>query len=214
YSFAVPSNITRKIVEDIMEFGNVQRVILGVEGGELNPAASKELGINLTDGFYIGKVTKDSGAEKSGLTKGDVITKLDNHPISTYSDLQNVLNAKRPNDKIQVTFIRNEKTLTVPVTLTKNEFVSTEFKGIELEDIDAADKKRFRLDYGVKIKDITNDNLAPYADQLKGNIILKIDDVKATNVETVSKLLEQKSEDQSIQIEMISKEGQILRVII
>ena len=64
YSFAIPSNITRKIIEDIMEFGNVQRGILGVEGGELNSKASKELGINDTEGFYINKVTKNSGAEK------------------------------------------------------------------------------------------------------------------------------------------------------
>ena len=69
YSFAIPSNITRKIIEDIMEFGNVQRGILGVEGGELNSKASQELGINDTEGFYINKVTKNSGAEKAGLQK-------------------------------------------------------------------------------------------------------------------------------------------------
>ncbi|MBP8887982.1 MAG: trypsin-like peptidase domain-containing protein, partial [Flavobacterium sp.] len=73
YSFAVPSNIARKIIEDLMEFGNVQRGILGVEGGELNGTASKELGISQTQGFYINKVTKNSGAEKSGLLKGDII---------------------------------------------------------------------------------------------------------------------------------------------
>lgn len=214
YSFAVPSNITRKIVEDIMEFGNVQRGILGVEGGELNPAASKELGINQTDGFYIGKVTKNSGAEKSGLRKGDIITKLDSKPISTYADLQAIINTKRPNDKVQVTFLRDSKTLSVPVTLSKNEFISTEFKGIELENLDASDKRKFQLNYGVKIKEITNENLAPYYDELKGNIILKIDNVKAIDVETVSKILNKKDENQSIQIEMINNEGQILRVII
>jgi S1-C subfamily serine protease len=78
YSFAVPSNIARKIIEDIMEYGNVQRGILGVEGGELNSKSSKELGISQTEGFYVNKVTKRSGAEKAGLQKGDVIIKLDN----------------------------------------------------------------------------------------------------------------------------------------
>ncbi len=214
YSFAVPSNITRKIVEDIMEFGNVQRGILGIEGGELNAMASKELGISATDGFYINKVTKNSGAEKSGLTKGDVIIKLDNTAIASYSDLQAVINTKRPNDKVQVTFLRNGKTLSVPVTLTKNEFYSTEFKGIILENIDSSDRKRFNLTYGVKIKDIQNQNLAPYYDELKGNIILSINNVKAENVETVSKLLNDKNENESVRIEMINKEGQILRVII
>ena len=214
YSFAVPSNITRKIIEDIMEFGNVQRGILGVEGGELNVAASKELGILQTDGFYISKVTKDSGADKSGLEKGDIIVKLDTYPIGSYADLAVVINTKRPNDQVIVTYIRNGKTQTVPVTLSKNEFVSTEFKGIELENLDSADKKRFKLDYGVKIKEIKNQQLAPYYDELKGNIILSVDNVKATDVETVSRILSGKDENESIRIEMVTKNGQILRVII
>jgi serine protease Do len=214
YSFAVPSNIARKIIEDIMEFGNVQRGILGVEGGELNSTASKELGITETEGFYIKRVTKNSGAEKSGLQKGDIIIKLDNQSISTFADLSGYLNTKRPNDIIRVTFIREGKNKTATVTLTKNEFFSTEFKGIELENIDAADKKKYRIDYGVKIKAITNENLIPYFNELKDNIILSIDNVKATNVETVSKLLNKKDENQSIRLEMINKNGEIFRIII
>jgi Do/DeqQ family serine protease len=214
YSFAVPSNNARKIIEDIMEFGNVQRGILGVEGGELNSTASKELGITQTQGFYISKVSKNSGAEKAGLTKGDIIVKLDDQNIATYADLSGYINTKRPNDVIKVTYMKDGQTKTVPVTLSKNEFFSTEFKGIELENIDAADKKKFRIDYGVKIKNITNENLAQYQNELQGNIILSIDNVKATNVETVSKLLSKKDEGQSVRIEMINKNGEILRIII
>ncbi len=155
YSFAVPSNIARKIIEDIMEFGNVQRGILGVEGGELNSTASKELGISQTQGFYISKVSKNSGAEKAGLSKGDIIVKLDDQNIATYADLSGYINTKRPNDVVKVTYMKDGQMKTVPVTLSKNEFFSTEFKGIELENIDATDKKKFRIDYGVKIKNIT-----------------------------------------------------------
>ncbi|MRX41522.1 PDZ domain-containing protein [Flavobacterium sp. LC2016-23] len=214
YSFAVPSNIARKIIEDIMEYGNVQRGILGVEGRELNSNASKELSISETEGFYVNKVSKNSGAEKSGLKQGDVIVKLDSQKISSYADLSGYINTKRPNDVVNVTFIRDAKTKTVPVTLSKNEFYSAEFKGIELENIDAADKKKFRIDYGVKIRSITNENLMQYQNELQGNIILSIDNVKATNVETVSKLLKQKDEGQSVRIEMINKNGEIFRIII
>ncbi|MBF7090010.1 trypsin-like peptidase domain-containing protein [Flavobacterium sp. ALJ2] len=214
YSFAVPSNITRKIIEDIMEFGNVQRAILGVEGGELNNIAAKELGISQTQGFYINKVTKKSGAEKSGLQKGDIIVKLDNQDIATYADLSGYINTKRPNDVVQVTYIRDGKNKVIPVTLNKNEFFSTEFKGIELENIDGIDKKKFGINYGVKIKALTNESLKQYNDELKGNIILSIDNVKATNIETVSKLLNQKDENQSIRMEMINKNGEVIRVII
>ena len=214
YSFAVPSNIARKIIEDIMEFGNVQRGILGVEGGELNSAVSKELGVTETQGFYISKVSKNSGAEKAGLGKGDIIVKLDEQNISTYADLSGYINTKRPNDVIKVTYIKEGKTKTVPVTLSKNEFFSTEYKGMELENIDASDKKKFRIDYGVKIKNITNENLMQYQNELQGNIILSIDNVKATNVETVSKLLSKKDEGQSSRIEMINRNGEIFRIII
>ncbi|CAD0004780.1 MULTISPECIES: trypsin-like peptidase domain-containing protein [Flavobacterium] len=214
YSFAVPSNNARKIVEDIMEFGNVQRGILGVEGGELNSNASKELGISETQGFYINKVTPKSGAQKAGLTKGDIIIKLDSQNISTFADLSGYINTKRPNDVVQVTYMREGKSKVVPVTLSKNEFFSTEFKGIELENIDAVDKKKFKIDYGVKIKNITNENLMQYQNELQGNIILSIDNIKATNVETVSKLLNKKDEGQSIRIEMINKNGEIFRIII
>jgi Do/DeqQ family serine protease len=214
YSFAVPSNIARKIIEDLMEYGNVQRGILGVQGGELNATASKALGINQTEGFYIGTITKNSGAEKSGLQKGDIIVKLDSQKIATFADLSGYINTKRPNDKIQVTYTRNGKDSVVPVILSKNEFFSTEFKGIELENIDAADKKTFNINYGVKIKSISNENLVRYSTELKGSIILSIDNVKAKDIETVSRLLNNKEESQSIRLEMINKSGEVFRVII
>ncbi|MEN9908359.1 MAG: hypothetical protein RLZZ540_1508 [Bacteroidota bacterium] len=214
YSFAVPSNIARKIIEDIMEFGNVQRGILGVEGGELNAKASKELGIKQTEGFYVNNVRKSTGADKSGLKKGDIIIKIDSQNIATFADLSGYINTKRPNDKVAVTIIRDGDSKTIPVTLSKNEFFNTEFKGIELENISAADKKKFHVDYGVKIKSINNENLSQYAEELKGNIILSIDNVKAKDIESVSKLLNNKDEQQSIRLEMINKNGEVIRIII
>ncbi|MGV3697187.1 Do family serine endopeptidase [Flavobacterium sp.] len=214
YSFAIPSNITRKIIEDIMEFGNVQRGILGVEGGELNSKASKELGINDTEGFYINKVTKNSGAERAGLRQGDIIKKLDNQKVNTFSELSGYISTKRPNDKVQVTFIRDGETKTASVTLIKNELVTTEFKGLELEDIDAADKRKFRIGYGVRIKDINNESLRPYYDQLKGNIILSVDNVKATDVQTISRFLSKKDENQSVNIQMVNRIGQVVQIIL
>jgi len=214
YSFAIPSNITRKIIEDIMEFGNVQRGILGVEGGELNSSASKELGIKETEGFYIKRVRKNSGAEKSGLTKGDIIIQLDTQKISSFAELNGYIGTKRPNDKIQVTFIRNEKTMTVPVTLSKSDVMSTQFKGLDLENINVADKKKYRINYGVKIKEIDNERLSAYANDLKGGIILSIGNMKAVDIETVSKALSNLDENQTIQIEMLTVNRQVIRLIL
>ena len=214
YSFAVPSNITRKIIEDIMEFGNVQRGILGIQGGELNGVTSKELGIKETEGVYVKKVDKNSGAEKAGLSSGDIIVKLDNQNVSTFADLTGYINTKRPNDKILVTYLRKENAYTVAVTLSKNDVISTEFKGIELENINAADKKKYRIDHGVKIKDLNNERLTQYANDLKGGIILNIGGAEATDVETVSKLISNINDSQTVQMELITANGQLIRIIL
>lgn len=214
YSFAVPSNITRKIIEDIMEFGNVQRGILGIEGAELNSNASKELNIKDTQGFYVNKVTKNSGAERAGIKSGDVIKKLDNQNISSFAELSGYVNTKRPNDEIKVTVNRDGKTLVIPVKLSKKELLNYEFYGLELEDLDASDKQRFKINQGVKIKDITNEKLAPYSEELKGSIILSIDGVKATDVETISRGLGSKTEKEGVRVELLLRNGQLMRIII
>lgn len=214
YSFAVPSNITRKIIEDIMEFGNVQRGILGVEITELNGSVSKELGVKQTEGVYVKKVNKNSGAEKAGITKGDVIVKLDNTSVGSFSELSGYINTKRPNDKVNVTLIRNGTTKIIPVVLVKNDLIKTELKGIEIENLAAQDKKKFRIDYGVKISDVVNERLLPYKEELVGSIILNVDNEAATDVETVSRLLNNKDENQGISLRIITKSGQVTRIII
>jgi Do/DeqQ family serine protease len=214
YSFAIPSNITRKIIEDIMEFGNVQRGALGIVGNEINGQTSKELGLKETQGYYISKVLKNSGAEKAGLHKGDVILKLDSQTITSFPELTGYISTKRPNDKINVTILRDGRNMVIPVTLVKNDIINTDFKGLELENIDATDKRRYKIDYGVKIKEVNNDRLKPYENELSGSIILTIDGTKATDVETVSKLANDKRENEGVSIEMINKIGQIIRIII
>ncbi|WP_445915221.1 S1C family serine protease, partial [Flavobacterium sp.] len=212
YSFAVPSNLTRKIIEDLMQFGNVQRGVLGVEGGELNSNYAKELGIKETQGFYINKITKNSGAEKAGLTKGDIIVQLDDKKINGFAELSAYINTKRPNDIIQVSVLRDGKQKTLPVKLTKKEILNYEFNGIEFEDIDASDKKQFNIKEGIKIKKVNNPEYAEYSDILDGAVILSIDGNKAKDMETVSSYLAKK-ENQKARYQIISKNGQMYSII-
>lgn len=212
YSFAVPSNITRKIIEDLMQFGNVQRGVLGIEGGELNSNYAKELGVNETQGFYINKVTKNSGAEKAGLTKGDIIIQIDDKKVNSFAELTSYINTKRPNDVVEVSIIRNGKEKSIPVKLTKKEILNYEFNGIEFEDIDANDKKQFRIKEGIKIKSISNPEYAEYAELLNGAIILNIDGQVAKDMETVSSYLAKK-ENQKARYQIISKNGQMYSII-
>ncbi|MFL9844802.1 Do family serine endopeptidase [Flavobacterium rhizosphaerae] len=212
YSFAVPSNITRKIIEDIMEFGNVQRGVLGVEGGELNSNVSKELGVSDTQGFYVNRVVERSGAEKAGLKKGDVIIKVDNKNIYGFADLNAAIITKRPNDVVKVTVHRDGEEVTLPVKLSKNEINTYSYEGLELQDLSPDEKKQLKLNYGVRIKDITDEAFMPYYDELKDGIILSINSVKATDVSTVSKILSNKGNNR-VRVEMLSKNGEVIRFI-
>jgi len=214
YSFAVPSNITRKIVEDIMEFGNVQRGVLGVQGGELNATAAKELGIDETQGFYVNSVVKGSGAEKAGVKKGDIITKIEDKPVYGFADLNSVIVTKRPNDIVKVTLNREGDVVTVPVKLTKNEINSYSYDGLELENVTSAEKKKLKIDYGVKIKEITDEEWMPYYDELKDGVILSIGNVKATDIETVEKVLSSKRPNQRLRVQMLTKDGQVVQFLI
>ncbi|MCO6148394.1 S1C family serine protease [Flavobacterium sp. NRK1] len=213
YSFAVPSNITRKIIEDIMEYGNVQRGVLGVEGGELNSTVAKDVGVTETQGFYINAVTENSGAKKAGLQKGDVIVKIDDRPINGFADLNAAIVTKRPNDIVKVTIHRDGDVLTLPVKLSKNEINSYTYSGLELEDLSSADKKQFKINYGVRIKEITDEDFMPYYDELKDGIILTIGNVKATDIKTVSKVLSQKGPNEKVRVQMLTKNGELLRFL-
>lgn len=214
YSFAVPSNITKKIVEDLIEFGNVQRGILGVEGIELNGMVSKELNINNTQGFLVKKVNEKSGAEKGGIKEGDIITKIDNQTIHSFASLTSYINSKRPNDTVKVTVLRDNEVVVLPILLTKKELINAEFFGMELEDIDPSDKKRYRIKGGVKIKELKNNQLMQYRDELVGSIILSIDGKEATDLETIVKRLENQSEKESIRVELLLKNGDRINAFI
>ena len=148
------------------------------------------------------------------MAKGDIIIQLDNQKIATFEELTSYIYSKRPNDVVKVTYIRNEKTMTVPVTLIKNENSISEFKGLQLQEITASDKQRFNINFGVKVSDIDNEKLNGYAKDLIGGIIISIDNQQAIDLETVSKILSNKENNDSIQLEMITKKGQIIRLIL
>ncbi|NHN25112.1 Do family serine endopeptidase [Flavobacterium jejuense] len=212
YSFAVPSNITRKLVEDLMRFGNVQRGVLGIEGGELNTKAANELGIDFTEGFYVGKVTKKSGAEKAGIKEGDIIVRLDTKKINRFSDLTTYINTKRPDEIVNVTVLRDGDEKIIPVKLTKRELLVYEYEGVEYEDISANDKKQYNIDYGVKIKSVKNEEIIEYAQALEGSIILSVDGRKMESVENLTSYLKNKRNQKS-QYRIITKDGQLMQAI-
>ena len=120
YSFAVPSNTVRKIFEDIIEYGDVQKGLLGVRGIALKSSYSRQLNINETEGFYIDEIEEGFGAGSAGLTRGDIIKSVDGFKINRFSDLSGYLSSKRPGDKVEVDYVREGKLKTAIVTLKKS----------------------------------------------------------------------------------------------
>ena len=119
YSFAIPSNIVRKIFEDILEYGDVQKGLLGVRGVALKSSYSKQLNLTDTEGFYIDLIEPGFGADLAGLIKGDIIKEIDGIKINKFSDLSGYLSTKRPGDKVNVTYSRENQLKRTTVTLQK-----------------------------------------------------------------------------------------------
>jgi len=210
YSFAVPSNITKKVVEDILEYGSVQAGVLGIKGSELNSYNSTELGITETEGFYVDSVLEDSGAEEAGLEKGDIIKKLDHIKISKFSDLSGYLKTKRPEDVVSVTVLRNGKPKVIPVTIYKNQSYRIDLLGISVKNLSKADKKKMKNEPGVKIVESAG-NMGRY--DLIGKIIVEINDESVENIEDVKKAMSEASRYDRLSIVLINESGERERLI-
>ena len=208
YSFAVPSNIAKKIVEDIIEFGNVQQGILGVSGAALNSKAAENFGVNQTEGFYVDSVEPESGAEKAGIQDGDIIKKLDNVEISKFADMKGFLGAKRPNDVVHVTIIRNGDEKIIPVTLVKNESFIIPQLGL-VKPASKNDLKTYKTDYGIRLAALPNNRkLRNYLEGIginEGIIITEIDGQKINSIDDVKMILASKDEMDPITFEFINK---------
>ena len=206
YGFAIPTTIMNKVVDDIKKYGSVQRVTLGIQGGDvLNYInAQKEDGKNVdlgtNEGVYVAEVmSEDGNGAALGLMKGDVITKFDNQKITRMSELQQALNGKRPGDKVTITYLRNKKEITKTITL-KNAQGTT--KIIEQADIDVlggqfrpvteAMKKQLNINYGLEVLKVNNGALKS-AGINRGFIIQNVNDNMVKSIDDLQGLVKKAS---------------------
>lgn len=184
YSFAVPSNIAKKVVDDIMEFGDVQMGSLGVRVQDLSTGQGLIDGITESEGVLVGEVFKKSGAAKAGIKTGDIIKEIDQIKISKFSDLIGYLRSKRPNDKVELLILRDGESISKTVELLDNSsYVYTiEEIGISVQEQTQAAKDRFNGQNGVLIYDTSANNrrLA-----LEGKLLIGINEDKIKNIDDV-----------------------------
>jgi Do/DeqQ family serine protease len=182
YSFAVPSNIVRKVFEDLIEYGNVQKGLLGVSGSALNAELAQKFDVKETQGFLIGEVIEGMGASEAGLQSGDIIKKVDDVKINTFSDLTGYLSTKRPGEKVEVSYSRDNTKNKIKVTLKKTN--TTQFLGMYLTNMNSEQKEYFDLDEGVIIKELGNQRLYRYGVD-EGFVLLEINNKKIKDVADV-----------------------------
>ncbi|MBO7077321.1 MAG: trypsin-like peptidase domain-containing protein [Bacteroidales bacterium] len=202
YSFAVPSNIVKKVVSDLIDFGSVKRAMLGITGGTLDGAMAKELKVNVTEGVYLTDVQKGSAADKAGLKAGDVIVGVDDVKIVSMPELQAKINSFHPGEKATVKILRDGKTQSLPVTFTdgtvENGTVTSEgtvmFYGAELKAVDN----------GVLIVSAGNGKLAR-AGAVDGFVIRFVNDQKVSKPQDVIDIA--KKSKRSIFIEGVTANG-------
>jgi S1-C subfamily serine protease len=205
YSFAIPSNNARKIVEDLLEFGNVRKAILGVRGTDLNSAIAKKLNIESSQGFYVGSVDPDSGAAEAGLNEGDIIKSIDNIKIRKFSDMTGYLNSKNPGETVSVTYLRKNKERQAEVTLDILKVYQIEEIGVEVAEISKADLQKYGADSGVIINKTLPDSFTK--SDISGLLITKINEKEVNSIEDVKSIVNNKKPNEPMLVTFLSPSG-------
>lgn len=214
YGFAIPSNIMKKVVQDLKTYGSVQRAMLGIscraigtdltmddKTAEQMKQKAEELGVK--EGVLVAEVTDGGSAASAGIKVDDVIVGIDNKQIKTFADLQEILAQHRPGDKVNVKIVRNKKEQTISVTLKNSQGNTSVVKTADLDLLGAAFrplpdelKQQLGLSYGLQVTGVTGGKMKE-AGITKGFIILKANgnNVKSTaDLEAITKAASQSPE--------------------
>lgn len=192
-SFAIPVSIVKKVVDDLKEFGEVQRAIIGVNIRDLNADDAEKQNLSEVKGVLITGIVPDGAAADAGLKENDVIIKFEGAEVNSTSELQVQVGRHRPGDKATVTVLRKGKELTLPITL-KNVAGNTSVVtagmngesvfGARLSALSASERRDYRVDYGVKVLEVTEGKFKDMGIK-KGYIILTVNDKKVKSAADV-----------------------------
>ena len=183
YSFAVPSNIVKKIAYDLMDFGSVKRAVLGIAMKPIDDKIAEELKLSSRNGVYIGEVSKSGAADKAGIKAGDILIAIDSTKITNPASVQEAVSRFSPGDNAVVTVLRDGKELKLDVTFkgtsqdtgTVSEDGSIAFYGSSIKAADEETLEKYGLKSGVQIVELGPGKLME-AGAVEGFIILYVND--------------------------------------
>lgn len=197
-SFAIPSNIAKNVMKQLMDKGSVTRGFLGISMQGIDKDLAQALGLAQAEGALVADVLKDSSAEKAGIKQGDVIVELDGMPVKSPSTLQNEIMLKQPGTKVHFKVIRNGKVkhFTVILGSYNNEAHTasqyTDQLGINVEEINHDNARRYRLrdsDQGVVITSVKPGSMGAQVGLRPGYIVLSLNHQKINSLEDFNKAL-------------------------
>jgi S1-C subfamily serine protease len=195
YSFAIPVNLAKKIVNDIVEFGDVQRGYLGIQyASQLSEDQMKQLGVKEGEGVYVTAVPSDGGAYAAGIKKGDIITKVNNNPVTTGLEMSAQIASFRPNDKVTLAYLRGGKEYSTTVTLKakiSNVDVANagDIIGAELTNLDSKKADEYDVAGGVVVKKIKEGGKLSETKMDEGFVITSVNGKNVKSIEELSKIL-------------------------
>jgi len=201
YSYAIPVNIVKKVIDDLIKFGTVQRGFLGVSfvnASDFTDDEKKKQGIPVTaEGIYVSDVPTDGGAYEAGIRKGDILKKINGIEISNSAEMQGLISRQKPGDKLPVTYTRNGKESTVLVTLKNKagnyEIVKGEALleklGADLITLDPKKAKDYGIAGGVIVKKINEGAINDQTRMKDGFIILKVNDKEVKSVDEMKSMV-------------------------
>ena len=212
YSFAIPVNLARKVANDIIEYGNVQRGFLGVVIRDVSNEIAEENKLGSLDGVFIEKVNAGGAAELSGLKKGDVITHVNGVKVQSSPELQEQVAQYRPGQKVDIIFIREGEEKKIEIQLknaangtdvdikpVKNLFAKKESvlsdMGIEARVLTDSEKKKFKVKYGVIVTSIKTNSIISKTNMEKGFVITTVNKKAISNLDDFVEIIFNSSGD-------------------
>lgn len=203
YAFAIPVNVVKKVVSDIIEYGTVQRAYIGISIRDIDAEFAKGNNISTLNGVYVHDVLPGGAADDAGIQSGDIITKVNDKEINKISEFQEQLSKYRPGDKIKIGLIRKNKKLELDVILKNRNNQTSIIKkedlkniniaqlGASFEEISKEEAKRIGIDGGVKIVNLEPGKLMAVGIK-KNFIITSVDKKKIETVNDLKEALENK----------------------
>jgi len=195
YSFAVPITIVKKVIEDLKQFGEVQRALLGVNIQTVTAELAKEHNLKKIEGVYVANVTENGAAREAGLREGDVIVKIQEKLVNSNAELQEIISQYRPGQKVKVTVKRDGSEKQFNVTL-RNKHGDTgivrdgnAILGADFEPVSDQEKQKLNIGYGIKIKELNKGKLKD-AGLVKGFIITDVNKRPVYEVNDFKRVIE------------------------